>query len=247
MDESDGANRRDGGEATGDETGTVDHETGTPPGDVATVESVRQTYDRIADHFSTTREHPWPQIPSFLDGRDGTLGLAVGCGNGRHVEPLAARCDRVVGLDLSRALLDAAVDRFRTRRVSATWLQGGAAQLPLCHDSVDLALYIATLHHLPSVAARRESLDELARVLTPGGSALVSVWSTTHERFDAERGFDTIVDWTLPSGETVPRYYHIYDPEEFADDLAASALAVEWTGTDSGNCFAVVRGEGKRT
>jgi len=213
----------------------------------AAVESVRETYDRIADHFSTTREHPWPQIPAFLDGREGAVGLAVGCGNGRHVEPLAERCDRTVGLDLSRALLDIAVDRAGKRGVPAAWLQGDAARLPLRRDGVDLALYVATLHHLPTAAARRASLDELARVLAPDGSALVSAWSTTHDRFDAEHGFDTVVDWTLPGGETVPRYYHIYDPEEFADDLGASGLAVERTFTDRGNCFAVVHGEGKRT
>ena len=43
------------------------------------------------------------------------------------------------------------------------------------------------------------------------------------------------------------RYYHIYDPAEFDADLAVSALTVERTFADSGNCFAVVRGEGKRT
>jgi tRNA (uracil-5-)-methyltransferase TRM9 len=249
VDESDAGERRDGevtvdaGDGTGGSNGTQD---GTS-GDVATVESVRETYDHIADHFSTTREHPWPQIPAFLDGRTGSVGLAVGCGNGRHVEPLAARCDRAVGLDLSRALLGIAAGRAEERDFRAAWLQGDATRLPLCRDGVDLALYVATLHHLPTSAARRTSLDELARVLTSEGSALVSAWSTTHDKFDAERGFDTVVDWTLPDGETVARYYHIYDPEEFAADLAASALAVERTFTDEGNCFAVVHGEGKRT
>jgi tRNA (uracil-5-)-methyltransferase TRM9 len=249
VDESDAGERRDGevtvdaGDGTGGSNGTQD---GTS-GDVATVESVRETYDHIADHFSTTREHPWPQIPAFLDGRTGSVGLAVGCGNGRHVEPLAARCDRAVGLDLSRALLGIAAGRAEERDFRAAWLQGDATRLPLCRDGVDLALYVATLHHLPTSAARRTSLDELARVLTSEGSALVSAWSTTHDKFDAERGFDTVVDWTLPDGETVARYYHIYDPEEFAADLAASALTVGRTFTDEGNCFAVVHGEGKRT
>lgn len=208
---------------------------------------VRETYDAIATHFSETRAHPWPQITDFLDGRRGRVGLDLGCGNGRHAEPLADRCERVVGVDISRALLDLAVERARERGVVADWIQGDAGTLPLESDSIDLGLYIAALHHLPSPEARRASLDELARVLAPEGKALVSVWSTTHAKFDAEEGFDTTVDWTLPDGETVPRYYHIYDPGEFAADLDTSALAVERTFTDRGNCFAVVRGEGKRT
>ena len=209
--------------------------------------AVRTTYDRIAPHFSETRAYPWPQITEFLDGRDGGVGLDLGCGNGRHAEPLADRCDRVVGLDLSRSLLAIADERAGERNVEAAWLQGDAAAIPLRAGTVDLALYVAALHHLPSRDARRESLNDLARVLAAGGRALVSVWSVTHEKFDAETGFDTTVDWTLPDGKRVPRYYHIYDPEEFAADLDASALAVERTFTDGGNCFGVVRGEGKRT
>jgi SAM-dependent methyltransferase len=105
---------------------------------------------------------------------------------------------------------------------------------------VDLAVYVATLHHLRPRAARVASLDELARVLAPGGRALVSAWSTVHDRFDAEAGFDTEVDWTLPGGETVPRYYHIYDPDQFTADLATSDCRVVESFVSSGNCYAVV-------
>ncbi|MDZ7745597.1 MAG: class I SAM-dependent methyltransferase [Halobacteriales archaeon] len=215
------------------------------PSAVADADSVRATYDRIAAHFSQTRAEPWPQIPAFLDGRTGGVGVALGCGNGRHVELLVDHCERAVGLDLSRALLGLATERATDD--DADWVQGTVTQPPFATDSVDLGLYIATLHHLDSRATRRESLDELARVLAPDGNALVSVWSTTHPTFDETTGFDTVVDWTLPDGETVPRYYHIYDPEEFERDLDSSALTVNRTFTEDGNCFAVVGCEGKRT
>jgi hypothetical protein len=89
------------------------------------------------------------------------------------------------------------------------------------------------------------SLDELARVLAPGGRALVGVWSVAHDRFDATEGFDTTVDWTLPGGERVPRFYHVYDAEEFRADLATSGLAVRETTVSSGNCYAVVAAGGR--
>jgi tRNA (uracil-5-)-methyltransferase TRM9 len=201
----------------------------------------RATYDRIADHFAATRAHPWPEIDAFVDDAPAVdLALDVGCGNGRHAERLADRADRVVALDASRGLLETARDRAAERDFHAALLQGDAARLPLVDGRVGLAVYVATLHHLRPRGRRVESLDELARVLAPGGRALVSAWSVTHDRFDAETGFDTTVDWTLPDGETVPRYYHVYDPEEFADDLGASALAVHDTFLASGNCYAVV-------
>jgi ubiquinone/menaquinone biosynthesis C-methylase UbiE len=202
----------------------------------------QSTYDRIAAHFSKTREYAWPEVESFLDGRTATRGLDIGCGNGRHTELLAERADAVVGVDLSRELLREAVDRARERGYDevASFVHGDAATLPIATDAVGLAVYVATLHHLPSREARVRSLDELARVLAPGGTALVSAWSTAHDRFDREEGFDTTVDWTLPGGETVPRYYHIYSPAEFEADLGESALSVGGIDISSGNCYATV-------
>ena len=210
----------------------------------------RTTYDRIADHFAKTRAYPWPEVESFVaDAERAALALDVGCGNGRHAEVLATRADRVVALDASRGLLGTARERSVESGFDADLVQGDAGALPVRDERVGLAVYVATLHHLRSRDRRIASLDELARVLEPGGRALVGVWSTIHDRFDAETGFDTTVDWTLPDGETVPRYYHIYDPVEFDRDLAASALAVHETFRSSGNCYAVVdaRRSGRRS
>ncbi len=207
---------------------------------------VREVYDDIADHFAQTREYPWPEVEEFLDDIDGTRGLDVGCGNGRHLEAMADCVDHVIGVDVSRQLLGTATERMAERGWSGALLQSDAAALPIQSGTIDAAVYVATLHHLPTTEQRRASLTDLARVLTEEGRALVSAWSTAHDRFDAsadaEEGFDTTVDWTLPSGETVPRYYHIYAPAEFEDDLAASALTVESVRVSSGNCYAEVSG-----
>ncbi|NHN40627.1 class I SAM-dependent methyltransferase [Halorubellus sp. JP-L1] len=212
----------------------------------------RDVYDRIADHFASTREYAWPEVESFLDGRSGSLGLDVGCGNGRHAQQLAECCERVVGVDASRGLLAAAreraIDRGYDDRLALA--QGDASRLPVATDEFDLAVYVATLHHLPDRESRVRSLDELARVLAPGGVGLVSAWSTAHDRFedadaDDETGFDTFVDWTLPGGETVERFYHVYAPAEFETDLEASALGVETAFVSSGNCYSVVTFERK--
>ena len=206
---------------------------------------VRDVYDDIADHFSKTREYAWPEVEEFLDGQNGHCGLDVGCGNGRHTELLAARVDRAVGVDVSGGLLASARERMAERGWSGALAQADAAALPFTADTFDVGIYVATLHHLPTRQRRRQSLDELARVLRDGGRGLVSAWSTAHDRFDAsagaETGFDTTVDWTLPGGQTVPRFYHIYAPAEFEADLAASGLTIENSRISSGNCYATVR------
>lgn len=206
--------------------------------------STRQVYDEIADHFAATREYPWPEVEEFLAAvPDGGLGIDVGCGNGRHVAPLADRVDRAIGLDASPELLRTASERFTDRSVDADLLAADAARLPLVDDCVSTAIYVATVHHLPDRETRLASLDELARVLAPDGHGLVSAWSTEHDRFDRQRGFDTTIDWTLPDGETVPRFYHVYDPDEFGRDLAASDLRVRNAVVSSGNCYARVAPE----
>ena len=220
--------------------------------------SVRETFERIGPHFATTREFAWPEVEAFLeetgstdlatiDGR--TVGLDLGCGNCRHAEVLATHVDHVVGIDVSRSLLTAGRARAASRGFADELFTvlGDASALPLADESVDVAVYVATLHHLPRRAVRLRSLNELARVLSPDGVGLVSTWSTAHERFDdydgnAETGFDTTIEWTLPGGETVDRFYHIYSPAEFERDLAASALDVGSTVVSSGNCYSRVGG-----
>ncbi|MFC7068302.1 class I SAM-dependent methyltransferase [Halobaculum lipolyticum] len=210
---------------------------------------VADTYDRIADHFSATREYAWPEVESFFEGRRGAVGLDVGCGNGRHCEPLDEHVDRTVGVDVSGGLLRAARDRAADRGYAdrVSFVRGDAAALPVADDRVDVAVYVAALHHLRPRERRVASLSELARVLAPGGRALVSAWSTAHDRFDAsadaEVGFDTEVDWTLPGGETVPRFYHVYAPAEFETDVGESDLGVVESTVSSGNCYAVVAPE----
>lgn len=229
--------------------------------DGETRRAVRDTYDRIADHFAATREYAWPEVEAFVADQSDRLagdahetrprvGLDLGCGNCRHAEVLIEEADieTVVGLDVSRGLLETGRERAAARGFggSLDLLQADASQLPLATNAVAVAVYAATLHHLPSRAVRRRSLDELGRVLAPGGRALVSAWSTAHDRFDEDEGFDTTVDWTLPGGETVDRFYHIYDPDEFEADIEASdCRLLEWE-LSSGNCYATVAGSRKR-
>ncbi|AHF99117.1 S-adenosylmethionine-dependent methyltransferase [Halostagnicola larsenii XH-48] len=204
---------------------------------------VRRTYDRIADHFASTREYAWPEVEAFVaDAPASSVGLDLGCGNCRHAELLADRTDHVLGLDASRGLLETARSRALERGFEVDLLQGDAARIPLEDGTIDLAVYVATIQHLPTEASRRTSLNELARVLTPTGRALVSTWSTAHDTFDETESFDTTVEWTLPDGETVDRFYHIYSPEAFEAAIEDSDLELLAFELSSGNCYATVGG-----
>ncbi|HDS59591.1 MAG TPA: class I SAM-dependent methyltransferase, partial [Thermoplasmatales archaeon] len=43
-------------------------------------------WEVIARQFDRTRQRPWPEVLEFID-KGGERGLAVACGNGRHLIP----------------------------------------------------------------------------------------------------------------------------------------------------------------
>ncbi|ATW86841.1 methyltransferase family protein [Halohasta litchfieldiae] len=231
---------------TADREGRADEPVGDEESvDQPAAEDLQAVYDRIATHFSQTREYSWPEVEEFVDSevdRCGSLGRALdlGCGNGRHAETLANAGGDVVGLDVSRGLLAEARERAAEGGFGVGLVHGDASRPPFVDDRFSQIVYVATLHHLRTREARQQSLSEVGRVLAPGGRALVSAWSTAHDRFDATEGFDTTVDWTLPGGKQVGRYYHIYDPKEFQADLEAASVEIVDVRVSSGNCYAVV-------
>lgn len=97
----------------------------------------------------------------------GKLIVDVGCGGGALVRRLAALGARAIGVEISEQQLAGAVAGDGVR-----YLVGRAEALPLEDGSVDVVLFMRSLHHVP----RPEMLDalrETARVLRPGGLAYV--------------------------------------------------------------------------
>lgn len=204
---------------------------------------VRATFEAIAEEFAETRQEPWPAVERFVEQLDGgDVALDLGCGNGRHAPVLRDRFDRIVGVDVARRLLARADPRVHR-------VQGDLLALPLQADAADGALCVAALHHVPGREHRLEALAGIDRVLRPGASCLVSVWALAHSRFDGMRDAiraddgDVTVPW---KGEdaTHPRYYHVYERDEFHHDVEAATPAVDDVWSEQGNHYAVLRASG---
>lgn len=95
----------------------------------------------------------------------------VGCGEGALVRALNARGARMLGIEISEARLAAA--RLADDGAGARYAVGTAQRLPLADESVDLALFMRTLHHIPP-AEMGSALREARRVLRPGGAVFVA-------------------------------------------------------------------------
>jgi ArsR family transcriptional regulator len=102
----------------------------------------------------------------------------IGCGTGYLLPLLARHFAEVTAVEPAETMLECARHRVAEHRLdNVTLLRGDLADLPLAGASVDLAMAILVLHHVPQPA---EALHELARVVRPGGRLLV-VEQQSHE------------------------------------------------------------------
>jgi SAM-dependent methyltransferase len=124
-----------------------------------------------ADHFQWQISDPYLSASERelleLSGiePEATL-LEVGCGEGSNLFHLSPRPGKTFGLDFSHAKVAWARRQVRGSAFSC----GDATLLPIASASVEAVLCRDVLHH---VADRRRVLEEMIRVLRPGGQIIV--------------------------------------------------------------------------
>lgn len=95
----------------------------------------------------------------------------IGCGEGYLTLEAARWARSVVGVDRSDEVLERARALGDRRHVTnAQWKKGDLSRLPLPDASVDLALLSQTLHH---TRHPEDALEEVGRILKPGGKVLI--------------------------------------------------------------------------
>ena len=182
----------------------------------------------------------WDKMRAELFGGSsdlaGLLGLLddrwtvgdLGCGTGRLSEVLAPNVRRVIGVDASPEMLDAA--RERLAEVTNVELRAGELEaLPIDSDSLDAAVLSLVLHHTPDPAA---VLREAHRTLAPGGRILV-VDMLPHDRAEYRQqmghvwqGFSEaqIASWFREVGLSTPRLHRLTpDPSAKGPTLFAAS------------------------
>lgn len=118
----------------------------------------------IAQHYIDKRTGLIKQLLPL-----GGLVLDVGCGTGQLGAAIAAEGYDVFGVDLSASMLRKA----RDRGLAGTY--GGVTRaLPIADETFDLALTVATLHHLQTEQLVAETVCEMGRVVKRGG--FVVLW-----------------------------------------------------------------------
>jgi tRNA (uracil-5-)-methyltransferase TRM9 len=215
---------------------------------VPTRGEVARMYDAIAVEYDRARRRPWPEVVEFARSLPPRSVVAdVGCGAGRHATVFAAEGHRVVGVDASSRLLEIA----RRKLPEETFVRGDLCGLPLRDSRFSAAAAVATIHHLPSERERLAAMREIARVLRPGGTALVTAWSSRQESEEERRGSrpagpdprDVWVPWRAGGGE-VQRFYHLFEEGELPALILAAGLRVAKYFRSADNYVAVAETHG---
>jgi ubiquinone/menaquinone biosynthesis C-methylase UbiE len=143
---------------------------------------MRRTWDALAGADTSVYVGDPATGAAELEGLFGRLGadprggtcVEVGCGPGRMTGALAERFDRVIGLDVSPAMLERAREAVPNENVEFRAVSGD--RLDGVEEAIadGLVCYLV-LQHLPSAQVVSSYLGEFARVLAPRGEAFVQV------------------------------------------------------------------------
>jgi len=132
------------------------------------------SFDRAAEFYDRTRKYP-PEISAQITDSVVRLVpaqsrlLEVGIGTGRIAKPLMAIGLNVAGVDLSRRMMEKLAVTLPPGSTQPQIAQANAAYLPL-QSGVFAAVLAVHVFHL--IAEWRQALEEIRRVLRPGGTLL---------------------------------------------------------------------------
>ncbi len=123
---------------------------------------------------------PWKQIPfdSLIDfdALNDKDVLEIGVGNGSHAQLLASHAKSFTGIDLTEYAVKSTSQRMRAFGLTGTVWQMDAEQMQFADCSFDFIWSWGVIHHSSNT---RKVLEEMHRVLRPGGDAVVMVYHRT--------------------------------------------------------------------
>jgi len=192
------------------------------------LEQNHAVYNTIASDFSRTRGFLWADLrPLKKYAKDAQTVVDIGCGNGRLYQLFSHVDINYIGIDFSENLVTIARERFPQARFFVSNMIKTSLQ-----DSIADVIYcIAAFQHLPSKEMRIQALQEMRRVLKPGGTIVMMNWNLfsdwAREKYVSDGSGDFFVPWKNANQEVLGlRYYHGFLLEELHDLATSVGLSI---------------------
>jgi ubiquinone/menaquinone biosynthesis C-methylase UbiE len=140
--------------------------------------SVVQNVSGDADFYEKFREQRYrtqwhiPLLVPFAEAK-GKHVLEIGIGNGADGAMFALNGGYYTGADLTEAALEATRKHFEVLGLKGRFQKENAEQLSFTCNSFDIVYSHGVLHHTPNI---RQAIDEVWRVLKPGGRAIIMLY-----------------------------------------------------------------------
>jgi demethylmenaquinone methyltransferase/2-methoxy-6-polyprenyl-1,4-benzoquinol methylase len=132
--------------------------------------TIADRYDFITVALSYGQDPGWKRrLVALAQPVRERRALDLATGTGDIAYSLASSGARVVGLDITARMIELAVGKKSEHVGSCSFLVGDMLALPFPDRSFDLVTTGYGLRNVPNLA---KAIDEIARVLTPGGLAL---------------------------------------------------------------------------
>jgi ubiquinone/menaquinone biosynthesis C-methylase UbiE len=183
---------------------------------------VLDQYTTRASAYANSAAHAaWQDldlIAQLLANQRGAVALDVGCGGGHLTYRLAPLVSQVVACDLAESMLAAVAEQASLRGLpNIATREAVAESLPFEVATFDVVATRFSAHHWHAFA---EGIAEMARVLKPGGLALMS---------DVVSPGVSLLDTWLQTLELLRDPSHVRDAStaEWDAALAAAGLAIE--------------------
>jgi len=141
---------------------------------------VAPKYDFITKALSLGRDAAWKrQLMAALPAVPSAQCVDLACGTGDLTRMLAVRYPdgKISGLDLTPEML--AIADKRTEAFNVSFVEGSMAGLPFGNESTDIVTGGYALRNAPDL---NQTLDEIARILKPGGCAAFLDFSKPRNR-----------------------------------------------------------------
>jgi 2-polyprenyl-3-methyl-5-hydroxy-6-metoxy-1,4-benzoquinol methylase len=204
-------------------------------------EIVKNSYERMADHFSATRskmaaaDFLW--AANKISSRDKVLD--AGCGNGRLLDYVLLTPENYLGLDNSNSLLQIAKERYPQFK----FLKKDLNHLDeVTEKDFSVVFCSAVIIHIPSRANRLKLLENLYKLSNPEAKLIISAWKMKGRYYQSlkwksffKRLFslrlstwrDLVFPWLDQDGKAAGlRYYHYFSKKELRKELKKTGWQV---------------------
>lgn len=189
------------------------------------VEPVDRTWDDkglISDDLPPDSEYLFARMTeetlAAVEAGPGEKVLDVGCGRGLDLLRLFGQGAVLFGFDGSQVMIELSAGNFKARGVAPRLACGSAEHLPFADSSFDKVVCKGAIDHFYDP---RLALQEMVRVVRPGGRVVVSVANFDSLGFRLGKAFDRFRQGIPGWNPKRPRYYekprdHVF---EFSPDF----------------------------